>query len=69
MSSLVTGIEYEHQRPHGTKAMNSEQIGKLAVDGQLLIADQIQDRRQAWLARGGSDDDGAGFAQWLVDQH
>ncbi len=69
MSSLLPGIEYEHQLPHGTQAMNIEQIGKLAMDGQLLIAEQMQDRRQAWLARGGSEDDGVGFAQWLVEQH
>ena len=49
--------------------MNVEQIGKLAVEGQLLNAVQMQERQQAWLARGGADDDGSGFTQWLVEQH
>lgn len=49
--------------------MNVEQIGKLAVEGRLLNAAQMQERRQEWLARGAADDDGSGFAQWLVEQH
>lgn len=49
--------------------MNVEEIGTLAVGGQLLTEDQVCERRQNWLARGGADDDGAGFAQWLVERH
>ena len=49
--------------------MNVEEIGKLAVEGRLLSAAQMQERRRAWLARGGIDDDGSGFAQWLVGKH
>ncbi len=49
--------------------MNVDQIVKLAVEGQLLNGAQEQERRQAWLSRGGADDDGSGFAQWLVEQH
>ena len=49
--------------------MNVEEIGKLAIGGLLLSEIQVQERRQNWLVRGGSDDDGFGFAQWLVEQH
>ncbi|MEK6258744.1 MAG: serine/threonine-protein kinase [Planctomycetota bacterium] len=49
--------------------MNVEEIGKLAIGGQLLSETQVQERRQNWLARGGAEDDGFGFAQWLVEQH
>ena len=49
--------------------MNVEEIGKLAIGGLLLSEIQVQERRQNWLVRGGADDDGFGFAQWLVEQH
>ena len=49
--------------------MNVEQIGKLAVEGRLLEAALVQERRQTWLTRGGAENDGSGFAEWLVEQH
>lgn len=49
--------------------MNVEEIGKLAIGGQLLSETHMQELRQNWLSRGGADDDGSGFAQWLVEHH
>lgn len=49
--------------------MNIEQLGKLMVDSQVLSAEQVQERRQDWLASGGTDDDGSGFSRWLAAQH
>lgn len=49
--------------------MNVEQIGKLAVEGNLISQERAQEKQQAWITSGGSADDGASFIRWLVDQH
>lgn len=49
--------------------MNVSQLRQLAIDNQLLPADQADERVRNWAARGSGTDDGDGFVNWLVADH
>lgn len=49
--------------------MNVERIVGLAVEGQLLTAEQAAEKQQAFLANGGNATDGTGFIRSLIEQH
>ncbi len=49
--------------------MKVEQIGALAVNGQLLSPEQFIQSQFRWLTSGGSADDGPGFVARLMEEH
>jgi serine/threonine-protein kinase len=46
--------------------MNVTELRQLAIDSQLLPADQADERARQWTARGGTTANGEGFLDWLV---
>ncbi|MBM3972133.1 MAG: serine/threonine protein kinase [Planctomycetes bacterium] len=47
--------------------MHIDKIRNIAIDGELLTAEQFNPLRRQWLAGGGSVDDGAGFVRSLAE--